>query len=92
MAKNNFWAFMGAVEGARGEKRYSLSEAAKMVGRSQDTLLRWEKDNDVVLNSEEEFFGTLPVRIFTEDDIRRLQALVATGSHHKKSGRPRKET
>lgn len=54
--------------------RYTRGDAARLVGRDQDTLKRWKKDGTFA-PSETATFGELKVDLYTEADIRAMKAL-----------------
>ena len=66
---------------------YTRSQAARLVGRSVDTLKRWHK-KDLVKPSSYIQAGSLKVWAYSEEDIGRLVAVAAT----QKPGRKPKTT
>jgi DNA-binding transcriptional MerR regulator len=48
--------------------RYTITQAARLVGRSVDTLRRW-RDEDVYQPSDSQMFGSLTVDLYTKEDI-----------------------
>lgn len=59
---------------AMSPPRYTVSEAAKAVGRSEDTLVRWRK-NGTYMPSERRVFGSIGVWLYTEQDIVRMKQI-----------------
>ena len=59
------------------EDRYLVSEAATLIGKSADTLRRWDKQG-ILHPSEKEKFGKTTVRLYTPDDIKRGQEIART--------------
>lgn len=59
---------------AMSPPRYTTSEAARLVGRSEDTLVRWRKD-DVYVPNEKRSFGAVKVWLYTEADIALMKDL-----------------
>lgn len=54
--------------------RYTVSEAAKMIGRNADTLTRWRKQG-LCVPSDRAAFGQLTVHLYTDDDIEALRVV-----------------
>ena len=67
--------------------RYTITQAAQLVGRNVDTLRRWRKDG-VYRESDSKRFGTLDVALYTDADIAALRLIAKT----RRPGRKRKET
>jgi DNA-binding transcriptional MerR regulator len=65
--------------------RYTITEAAKKVGRSTDTLRRWQEDGTFSPDDSVQM-GKLKVRLYTDADIERLRKIAKA----KKPGRPKK--
>lgn len=59
--------------------RYTTSQAAALVGRSEDTLRRWREGPDpVFVPSDEERFGNLVVPLYTPEDIAEMRKIAKT--------------
>ena len=54
--------------------RYTTTDAARFVGRSADTLIRWRKDGTYV-PTESKDFGQVRVWLYTKEDIASMKAL-----------------
>lgn len=57
--------------------RYTTAAAAKLVGRSVDTLQRW-RSNGTYVPSDVRQFGALTVPLYTADDIGAMKSLAKT--------------
>lgn len=57
--------------------RYTVKEAAGLVGKSPDTLTRWRKTGTYE-PSESIKAGSLTVWLYTDDDIDRMRRLAKT--------------
>lgn len=57
--------------------RYTVSDAADIVGRDQDTLRRWRRLG-VLVPSDSRTFGKLKVGLYTDDDIKTMKHLAKT--------------
>lgn len=66
--------------------RYLVSEAAALVGRSKNTLIKWRK-RGICVPSETMRFGETTVFLYTDRDIANMRALTS----QLKPGRPRKD-
>lgn len=55
--------------------RYTVKEAAALVGRSPDTLVRWRKDG-IYQPSDSTNVGSLVVWLYTDKDIQAMRELV----------------
>lgn len=54
--------------------RYTVQQAAALVGRSVDTLKRWQKTGVYAPSDENaEHFGKLRVPLYTDDDIKKMR-------------------
>lgn len=65
---------------------YTRSMAARIIGRSESTLKRWEDTGSIVLKNET-WIGGVRVKLYSEADIDKLRVIKST----KKVGRPKKE-
>ena len=68
------------------DQKYTLTEVARLVGKSPETLVRWEKKYGLQINSETRQFGETTVRIFTDHDVTKLRSFAAG----LRTGRPKK--
>ena len=57
--------------------RYTRTQAAALVGRSVDTVVRW-RDEGIYQPSETKQFGTLVVDLYTPDDITEMRKIART--------------
>jgi MerR HTH family regulatory protein len=64
--------------------RYLVSEAAALVGRSKNTLIKWRK-RGICIPSETMQFGETLVYLYTDRDIANMRMLTS----QLKPGRPR---
>lgn len=55
-------------------RRYTTSQAARMIGRSEDTVKRW-RDEGVFRPAERRDFGDLQVWLYTSEDIKALRKI-----------------
>lgn len=55
-------------------KRYTVKDAAALVGRSPDTLRRWRQDG-LLEPSETQSFGSTLVHLYTPDDLKELRKI-----------------
>lgn len=62
---------------AMSPARYTTTEAARIVGRSEDTLVRWRKDG-VFVPKEKRAFGAVEVWLYTERDIASMKEISKT--------------
>lgn len=62
---------------AMSPPRYTTTEAARLVGRSEDTLVRWRKD-EVFVPKEKRAFGSVEVWLYNEDDIAAMKEISKT--------------
>lgn len=67
------------------ETLYTISEAAEAVGRSVQTLRRWERNGDFT-PSRTAKMGTINVRLYTPEDIKALREFAATQRPGRKPG------
>ena len=63
--------------------RYTEGQAAKMVGRSKDTLRRWRREQKSKASDKRQF-GSVTVPLYTDGDIEGLKVL----ARQTKPGRP----
>lgn len=57
---------------------HTVSEAAKLVGKSQDTLVRWRKSDPPVFMPEHYMMaGSTIVYLYSEEDIETLKKIAA---------------
>ena len=63
--------------------RYTVAQAASLVGRSEDTLVRWRKKGFAVPSDKMEW-GSLTVPLYTDGDIESMRQL----AKEIKPGRP----
>lgn len=54
--------------------RYTVNEAASLVGRSPDTLVRWRRAG-IYEPSDSMKVGSLTVWLYTDDDIRYMKEM-----------------
>lgn len=54
--------------------RYTVSQAAALVGKDADTLKRWKRTG-VYMPSESRSFGKLDVDLYTSEDIKALKKI-----------------
>ena len=66
--------YVNELSGRDGVAYFLVGEAADIVGRSTDTLTRWRRENRVKAPSVEVSFGGYRLFLYTEADIRELQA------------------
>lgn len=57
--------------------RYTVKQAADIVGRSVDTLVRWRKQG-LSVPSDSRNFGKITVHLYTESDIEHLKLMTQT--------------
>lgn len=57
--------------------RYTRKQAAELVGRSADTLVRW-RDTGVYRPSDSTWFGHIEVDLYTPKDIAALKKIAKT--------------
>lgn len=62
---------------AMSPPRFTTAEAARLVGRSEDTLVRWRSDG-VYAPSERRAFGSVEVWLYSEADIGAMKEIVKT--------------
>lgn len=68
---------IGTKVRAMSPPRFTTTEAARLVGRSEDTLVRWRKD-EVYVPKEKRSFGNVDVWLYTEDDILAMKEIGKT--------------
>ena len=54
--------------------RYTVSQAADLVGRDVDTLKRWKRKG-VYVPTERQKFGSLDVDLYNDDDIAAMRRI-----------------
>lgn len=57
--------------------RYTVSQAAALVGKDVDTLKRWKR-NGVFKPSDSRPFGKLDVDLYTSEDIKAMKKIART--------------
>lgn len=57
--------------------RYTTSQAAELVGRSEDTLARWRRKG-YAKPSDSRTFGSVEVPLYTDEDIAEMRRLAKT--------------
>jgi len=57
--------------------RYTINQAARLVGRHPDTLRRWSRLG-ILTASDEVAFGGISVPVYTDDDIQDMRNLRKT--------------
>lgn len=71
---------------AMSPPRYTVSQAAVLVGKSVDTLKRWRR-NDVHRPSDRRQFGSLSVDLYTPEDIVAMRKIAKTMKPGPKPGK-----
>jgi len=66
--------------------RYTIAQAARLVGRDADTLRRWRRLR-IYAPSESRQFGHLEVVLYTDDDIRAMRRIAKQIRPGRKPGR-----
>lgn len=69
--------------------RYTVSQAAELVGRDVDTLKRWKRKG-VHRPSETRRFGALMVDLYTDDDITTMRQKAKEMKPGRKAAQPAK--
>lgn len=73
------WGGSNSIGRAVPEGWYTTAEAAKMVGRSQDTVKRWRQgDTPLFMPSRQVQMGRLTVYLYSADDITQMRLLAKT--------------
>jgi hypothetical protein len=67
--------------------RYTTTQAAKLVGKSDDTLRRWKYEG-IYEPSEYRAFGALDVALYTNADIKAMRKLAREIKPGRKPGSP----
>src|SRR3954464_1577481 len=66
--------------------RYTIAQAARLVGKDADTLRRWRRLR-IYVPSESRQFGHLLVALYTDDDIRAMRKIAKEIRPGRKPGR-----
>ena len=70
---------IGTKVRAMSPSRFTTSEAARLVGRSEDTLIRWRKAGVFVPDESNRVrYGSLLVWLYTESDIEDMKQISKT--------------